>query len=261
MNQEINYPEHSEYKSPKLTLDSYEVEYLKDVFILSSKIKQKAFVNLLQNKKYGEINFLKILKDGSWDLFGNEYKIQILGSFSYVNKSWRWIWDEANNPDNFSKNTLRYALDLKEFGKRMHIDAISNSNITIEELDGEYQLVYYAAGLLDVPSMVAFNTGTTKKDAGNVVFVFERNQEITGLNDEIHKEVTMHWGSNVMEMLGRESVYKPKNEYNMVRSTMLLNGFEICEKDNILFGKKGTHEFAHLFDSHKRIANIKFRIG
>jgi len=196
-----------------------------------------------------QLYFGEIVGSLSWEIdiqkgiikFGDKltFPIQILGTFSYSDETWLWIW--SNEQSRIPENIMKDAIEMKKYGEDKKIEFLYNNKFEIDKTD-LHLIGSIALGMFD-------KNGYYLADYGQGTMC------VTIKSDEICNSKNEHY--SILTVFPQLISLFELNHRNAFFNYLKAKGYEVEERDNILIGKDRGKTIIGEFDGLSRLINLK----
>lgn len=246
------FPEIERFKKLELDLTDLSFEKLYQTYFGSSFEKTAYLNDVLSNTPNANTGFAfnNIIQHGTVNINNNTYKVQILGTFSLVSNSWKWIWDYPEN-SGYRPETMKYAIELKEYGKKHHLDFFTDPMFTIGSDKLDLYLLMICLGILNSPTGIGLRYETPQGN-GVLVIAFERGQEIKEFEEFRVSNNCLRTQSMLMDILSNNHL-DSDHLYPAILNYFIGKGYEIALEDNSICGMHDGSIIKVLFDEKNEL--------
>lgn len=168
-----------------------------------------------------------------------EFKMQIIGTFSFSSETWLWSW--ANEASNLPPNLVQNALQLKQYGETHHISEFTEGSFDYSEED--------------LHKMGIIATGFCKADAYYLANYGQGVMVLT-ITDERIKASQKDEAAAVLTHFPNVISYFEMNHKNAFTSYLAEKNFQWKEVNNTITATRQGNTITASFDEHSRLVNL-----
>lgn len=199
---------------------------------------------LLFEETIGSKSWMFDMKSGTIT-FGDSlsFPVQIIGSFSYINKTWMWGW--ANSESKLPKQLLKQSYQLKKLGKSKQIEELILGTFRVDQ-GFEHKIGMIACGLFNSKSYYCANYGD-----GTLVLTIDADNS-SGIDKDYYTKILSTFPQLVKSM--------HFNHKKAFVNYLIDRDFKVKFKSNSVIGDRNGKQIIGNFDDNSRLIDIEGKI-
>ena len=201
-----------------------------------------------------QLNFAEQVENLDWNVdlkagkitFGEQYTypVQVLGSFSFENKTWLWSW--ANKAANIPAKLLELAKEFRAYGKKYKIDELTKATRELA-LNDVHSFGLVALGMFEADGYYVGNFGA----GALLVTVKDRSLRQASSLEEAHLKILSVYPQFI-------SLFEIKAQKKVLQNYVTAKEYRIIENtETHLIARRGEKEIIGIFDEEDRLTQLK----